>query len=167
MASSSSVFDKIKVSFPFTETDIGGTNSAGSSDAVHWFDMAGYDQLGVLVELGTWNATDDLDTCKLEQATDSSGTGKKDLTTSGSGSTYDYDSSAPIDADGDQVYLTCRAEDLDVANGFRYVRVYLAEGGNTGTDNVSAVYIATGAHVQRAEMNVSASAGSKVYVKPA
>lgn len=162
--SSSAVFDRLRVVIPFTEADIGGTNSAGSSDAVHWFDMSTVEEFGCLVELGTWNATDDLDTCKLEQATSSAGAGKKDLTTSGAGLNYDTDN--PVDADGDQVYLTCRPEDLDVANGFRYVRIYLAETGNTGVDNVSAVYIGRTPGFQREDLNVAAATGSKVYVKP-
>lgn len=156
--------DRLIVRLPFTEADIGGTNSAGSSDAVHWFDMSLADEFLCLVELGTWNATDDLDTCKLEQATSSAGAGKKDLTTSGAGLNYDTDN--PVDADGDQVYLECKAEDLDVANGFRYVRVYLAETGNTGVDNVSAVYVARRVGFQRDALNVAAAAGSKVYVRP-
>ena len=157
--------EQMVVSFPFTETDIGGTNSAGSDDEVHWVDMRDYDTFMCVVELGTWNSSDDLDTCKLEQASDSSGTGKKDLTTSGSGSTYDYDTDSPVDADGDQVILECRAEDLDVDNDFRYVRVYLAETGNTGTDNVSAVYIrSNGRYVGYEE--TGASSASRVYVEP-
>lgn len=154
--------DEIVVSIPFTETDIGGTNSAGSNDALHWVDMAGFRSFMCLVELGTWDAGDDLDTCKLEQATSSTGTGKKDLTTSGAG--LNYDTGSPVDADGDQVILECQADDLDVDNGFRYVRVYLAETGNTGVDNISAVYLRTGARDAYSNLMVTPVAGSKVYV---
>lgn len=154
----------LAISFPFTETDIGATNTAGSDDTVHWVSMEDYESFLCLVELGTWNSSDDLDTCKLEQATSSAGAGKKDLTTSASGGNYDSD--YPVDADGDQVYLECHASDLDVAGGFTHVRVYCAETGNTGTDNVSAVYIRGRARIKRDELNVAASSGSKVYVKP-
>lgn len=154
--------DMIDVSIPFTETDIGGTNSAGSDDTVHWISLEEFQSFMCLVELGTWNAADDLDTCKLEQATDSSGTGKKDLTTSASGGNYDTD--APVDADGDRVILECQADDLDVTNGFKYVRVYLAEAGNTGVDNVSAVYVRANARYAFDDLMETASAGSKVYV---
>lgn len=160
----SSIFDEVRVVIPFTESDIGGTNSAGGDDAVHWFDMADYDKFGCLVELGTWNATDDLDTCKLEQATSSAGAGKKDLTTSAASG--NYDTSNPIDADGNKVFLSCRAEDLDAANGFRYVRVYLAETGNTGVDNVSAVYVATKARYSAADINGAAATGELQYSQP-
>lgn len=156
--------DEMAVSFPFTETDIGGTNSAGSSDTVHWVSMATFRSFLCLVELGTWNSSDDLDTCKLEQAQDASGTGKKDLTTSGSG--LNYNSDAPVDADGDQVILECQADDLDVTNGYTHVRVYLAEGGNSGVDNVSAVYVRCGARDAYSNLMVAPVAGSKVYVSP-
>ncbi len=152
------------VSIPFTETDIGGTNSAASDDAVHWVSMAEFDRFLCLVEVGTWNAADDLDTCKLEQATSSAGAGKKDLTTSASGGNYDTDN--PVDADGDNVLLECRAEDLDVSGGFTHVRVYLAETGNTGVDNVSAVYVRCMARYARANLPFAAVTGSKVYVRP-
>ncbi len=158
---------QIKVDFPFTEADIGGTNTAGSSDAVQWLDMANYDTFMAIVELGTWNAGDDLDTCKLEQATSSAGAGKKDLTTCGSGATYDYDTDNPVDADGNQVVLECRAEDLDVDNDFHYVRVYCAETGNTGTDNVSAVCIRSAARLQEEHLQGAPSTGAQVYVTPA
>jgi hypothetical protein len=154
--------DQIVVSFPFTETDIGGTNSAGGDDAVHWVDMQEFNTFLCLVELGTWNSTDDLDTCKLEQATSSAGAGKKDLTTSASGGNYNTDN--PVDADGDQVILECQADDLDVDGGFRYVRVYLAETGNTGVDNVSAVYVRAKARNAYSNLLVAPSTGSKVYV---
>ncbi len=155
---------KLRIDLPFTETDIGGTNSAGSDDTVHWVSMEDYENFLCYVELGTWNAADDLDTCKLEQATDSSGSDKKDLTTSASGG--DYDTDYPIDADGNKVILECHASDLDVANGFTHVRVYLAETGNTGTDNVSAVYLRSTGKYQHSELNDAASSGAKVYVKP-
>ncbi len=151
------------VEMPFTETDIGGTNSAGGDDAAHWFDMANFGSFLCMVELGTWNSTDDLDTCKLEQATSSAGAGKKDLTTSSA--TGDYDTDAPVDADGDRVFLEVQASDLDVNNGYRYVRVYLAETGNTGVDNVSAVYVARRARYPKSQLPVTAAAGSKVYVQ--
>ena len=154
--------DYIVVEFPFTETDIGATNTSGSNDALHWTSMENFDKLLCMVELGTWNAADDLDTCKLEQATSSAGAGKKDLTTSASGGNYDTD--YPVDADGDRVFLEVSAEDLDVDGGFKYVRVYCAEGGNTGVDNVSAVYVKTGARFAYTNLPVAAASGSKVYV---
>ncbi len=146
--------------------DIGGTNTA-TQDATYWgawHDVAGFSKIYAKVMLGTWNAADDLDTCKLQQATSSSGTSAKDLTTSASGG--DYDTDAPIDAAGNTVVLEARAEDLDVAGGFHYVRVYAAETGDTGTDNIAGVLILYGAVHEKAEKEAAASSGEVVYVTP-
>ncbi len=156
--------DVMAISFPFTETDIGGTDTAGANDALHWVSLANFQSFMCVLELGTWNAADDLDGCKLEQATSSTGTGKKDLTTSGSGATYDYNTAAPVDADGDQVILECNASDLDVDNGYKFVRVLASEAGNTGTDNVSAVYIRSNPRDAYNNVNAAAVAASIVYV---
>lgn len=139
--------------------DIGGTNATSA-----WVSMEEFSRVFAYVEIGTWNASDDLDECRLEQATDGSGTGAKDLTTDASGG--DYDTANPVDADGNFVILEARAEDMDVANGFTFVRLYLGEGGNTGTDNVTAFLIRYGAKYKRAQQNGAAVTGEKVYVRP-
>jgi hypothetical protein len=147
--------------------DIGGTNTA-TIDATYWgawHDVKGYSKIyGKLMIGATWNAGDDVDTCKLQQATSSAGAGAKDLTTSGSG--YGYDSDYPVDAAGNTVVLEARAEDLDVAGGFHYVRLYAAETGDTGTDNVAGVLILYGAVHEEAEKEAAASSGAVVYVTP-
>lgn len=139
--------------------DIGGTNASTA-----WLSMAEFERVYAYVEIGTWNATDDLDECRLEQATDSSGTGAKDLTTDASGG--NYDTANPVDADGDFVILQAKREDMDVAGGFDYVRLYVAEGGNTGVDNVTAALIRYGANNKRKQLQGAAVTGSKVYVQP-
>lgn len=154
--------EELVVELPFTEADIGGTNTAGGDNTVHWTDMRGYDRCMVVVELGTFNATDELDTLKIEQAQDADGTGKKDLTTSASGGDYDTDSK--LGSDGDKAYIDVRAEDLDVTNGFTHIRVYAEEDDNTGVDNISAVYIKT-PQVKHAEINGAASS-SLLYIAP-
>lgn len=141
------------------QADIGGTNASTA-----WLPMAGFERIFAYVELGTWNATDDLDECRLEQATDVNGTGAKDLTTDASGGNYDTDN--PVDADGDFVILEARAEDLDAGGGFNHVRLYVAEGGNTGVDNVSGFVVRYGARDKYDERNGAAVTGSKVYVTP-
>jgi hypothetical protein len=148
--------------FDLLETsDIGGTNAQNSGG---YLSMKNYSRVMAYVELGTWNATDDLDECRLQQATDSSGTSVKDFTTDASGGDYDTDN--PIDADGDFVIIEARAEDLDVDNGFDHIRLYVAEGGNSGTDNVTGVVIRYGYAYPKKELQGAASTGSKVYVKP-
>lgn len=137
-------------------TDIGGTNAqAGAVDMRKWHGVAAY------VEVGTWNAADDLDECRLEQG---DGSTWKDLTTDASAG--DYDTDAPVDADGNFVILEAADEDLDVENGFYLVRLYVAETDDTGVDNVTAFIFGYGAKVKEAEKNGAAVAGEKVYVRP-
>ena len=148
--------------FDLLETsDIGGTNAQNSGG---YLSMKNYSRVMAYVELGTWNSSDDLDECRLQQATDSSGTSVKDFTTDASGGDYDTDN--PIDADGDFVIIEARAEDLDVDNGFDHISLYGAEGGNSGTDNVTGVVIRYGYAYPKKELQGAASTGSKVYVNP-
>jgi hypothetical protein len=146
--------------------DIGGTDTATMDPAGWgaWHDVADFERIYAKVRLGTWNAADDLDTCKLEQATSAAGAGAKDLTTSGAG--LDYDTNNPVDATGDTVVLEANADQLDVDNGYRFVRVLCAETGNTGQDDVEGVLILHSARQQFAEREGAAVAGSRVYVRP-
>lgn len=139
--------------------DIGGTNASTG-----WVPMANFNKIFAYVEIGTWNATDDLDECRLEQAQDSSGTGAKDLTTDASGGNYDTDN--PVDADGNFVIIEANADQLDVDGGFTHVRLYVAEGGNTGVDNVTGFLLRYGARFPKAQQNGAAVTGEKVYVRP-
>ena len=141
------------------EQDIGGTNASNDGG---YLSMKNYARALFYVELGTWDSGDDLDECRIQQATDSSGTSVKDLTTDASGGNYDTDN--PIDADGDFVIIEIRAEDMDVDNGFDFIRGYVAEGGNTGVDNVMGVLIRYGYAYPKKELQGAASTGSKVYV---
>lgn len=140
-------------------TDIGGTNAATG-----WLSMKNFNRVMAYLEIGTWNAGDDLDTCKLQQAINASGSSAKDLTTSGSGS--NYDTSAPVDADGNFVVIEAKAEDMDIDNGFEYVRAYVAETGNTGTDNITGFLMIYEAAYPQKEQIGAASAGAQVYVDP-
>lgn len=146
--------------FDFLEqADIGGTNATSA-----WLDMKDHDRVHAIVELGSWDSGDDLDECRLEQATSSGGAGVKDLTTDGTG--LNYDTANPIDANGDQVQLSARAEDLDVDGGFQFVRLFVGEAGNTGVDNVFGFIMLHGARYPVKELNAAAVTGSKVYVTP-
>lgn len=139
--------------------DIGGTNAT-----TPWVSMAEYKRIYAKVILGTWDAADDLDECRLEQATSDAGANAKDLTTDGAGA--NYDTGSPIDADGNTVVLEAKAEDLDIENGFKFVRLYVAEGGNTGVDNVSGLLIRYGATFKKKRLEAAAVAGEVVYVEP-
>jgi len=139
--------------------DIGGTNASNNGS---WLSMKNYARVMAYVEIGTWDSSDDLDECRLQQASDSSGTGAKDLTSDASGGNYDTDN--PVDADGNFVVLEARGEDMDVDGGFDYVRLYVAEGGNTGVDNVAGVVIRDGYAYPKKDLHAAASTVAQVYV---
>lgn len=138
--------------------DIGGTSLNTS-----WVSMKNFAKATLYAEVGTWDSSDDVDTLKIQQATDSSGTSAKDLTTSASGGNYDTD--APLDADGDFAYIEINAEDLDTDNGFTHIRGTAAEAGNSGTDNITLILLRYGAKYPAKELAGAATSGSKVYYK--
>ena len=90
------------------------TAAAHSSDYV---DMGKFEQLMAIVLVGTLGASATFD-FKLQQATDSSGTGVKDIT----GKSITQKTQASPDASDTQAIVNLRAEDLDMDNGFRYVK---------------------------------------------
>ena len=139
--------------------DIGGTNASNEDG---WVSMADYNSIYAKVKIGTWDSSDDLDECRIQQATDSSGTSAKDLTSDESGGNYDTDS--PVDADGNTVVLEADASDMDADNGFSHVRLYVAEGGNTGPDNIYGTFIRYNSATKKAQKEGAASSGATVYV---
>jgi len=149
------VFDIVSPS----ATDVGGTTAATAYRSVKNFN-----RVCTYVELGTWNASDDLDHCRLEAAQDTSGTGSGELTSDASGGNYDTDS--PIDADGDFVIIEARGEQLDVEGADVTIRSVVGEDGNSGVDDVMACQVAYGAAYRQKEQQGAASSGSKVYVDP-
>ncbi len=143
--------------------DVGATNTGSTGNWQTWQSMVGMLEVMAKVEIGTWDGTDDLDTCKLQQAKNSSGGSAKDLTTSASGGNYDTD--APLDADGNIAILSARVDQMDVANGFTHVRLYCAEVTGTGTDNISGV-IQTRSGSAFKERDETAVALSVIYINP-
>ena len=143
--------------------DIGGTNAQNNGG---YLAMKNYSRVYAYVEIGTWDSSDDLDECRLQQASDSGGTGVKDFTSDASGGNYDTDN--PVDADGDFVVIEARAEQLDMqaATPFDFVRLYVAEAGNTGADNVAGAVLRYGYAYPQKELQGAASTGSQVYVDP-
>jgi hypothetical protein len=147
--------------------DIGGTDTA-TIDATYWgaaHDVRGWKSIYAKLRVGTWNAADDVDTLKLQQCTDATGSDAKDLTTSGSGATYDYNTAYPLDAVTNTAVLEADVADMDIAGGFYYVRLYAAETGNTGTDDVAGVIILYDARDQYAQREGAAAAGETVYIR--
>lgn len=151
--SETGVFDIVSPS----ATDVGGTSASTA-----YRSQKNFTRVCSYVELGTWNGSDDLDTCRQDAAQDTSGTGAGELTSDASGGNYDTDN--PIDADGDFVIIETRAEDLDVEGADVAVRTTVGEGGNSGTDDVMAVQVTYGAAHPQKELQGAASTGSKVYV---
>jgi len=140
-------------------TDVGGTTATTA-----WRSVKNFARMGAYVELGTWDSSDDLDTCRMEAAQDTSGTGSGELTSDASGGDYDTDN--PVDADGDFVIIEARVEDLDVEGADDAVRVIVGEGGNTGIDDVMAVMFCYGYAYPQKELQGAAVTGGKVYVNP-
>lgn len=83
--------------------------------------VANFHAICALIQTGVLGASATID-AKLRQATDSSGTGVKDIT--GKAITQ------IVKATGDnkQVTIECRSEDLDTANGFAYVALSVTVG---------------------------------------
>lgn len=82
-----------------------------------WVNMRDFGAILAIVQAGTLGASATLD-AKLEQASDSGGTGAKDVT----GKAITQLTQAGTDSDK-QALINCRAEELDVDGGFSYVRL--------------------------------------------
>lgn len=87
-----------------------------------WVHMGIWDAIQAIVMAGTLGASATLD-AKLEQATDSGGTGAKDIT----GKAITQLTQAGTDSDK-QAIINCRSDELDVANGFDYARLSMTIG---------------------------------------
>ena len=92
--------------------------NAAATYTTGWIDMGLFAAIMAIVFAGTLGASATID-AKLEQATDSSGTGAKDIT----GKAITQLTQAGTDKSDKQAIINCRAEELDVDNSFRYVRL--------------------------------------------
>lgn len=90
---------------------------AASTVTTGWVSMRDFGAVLAIVMAGTLGASATLD-AKLEQATSSGGAGAKDI----DGKDITQLTQAGTDSDK-QVLINCRAEELDVDNGFSYVRL--------------------------------------------
>lgn len=82
-----------------------------------WVSMGTFEQIVAMLMVGVLGASATVD-AKLQQASDGSGTGAKDIT----GKAITQLTKAGTD-DAKQVLINCRSEELDVANGFTHVRL--------------------------------------------
>ncbi len=98
-----------------------------------WISMSTFVSIMAIIMVGTLGASATVD-AKLEQATDASGTGAKDVT----GSDITQLTQAGSDSDK-QAIIECNAEDLDIANDFTHVRLSVTVG--TATSDIGAVVL--------------------------
>lgn len=98
-----------------------------------WISMVDFASIQAIVMAGDLGASATLD-AKLEQASDSSGTGAKDI----SGKAITQLTKAGSD-DNKQAIINCRAEELDVDNGFTHVRLSMTVG--TATSDAGALVL--------------------------
>lgn len=94
---------------------------AASTVTSGWVDASRFAQLLAIIQTGVLGASATLD-AKLQQATDSGGTGAKDIT--GKALTQIIKASG----DNKQAMINLRPEQLDVNGGFRYVRLSVTVG---------------------------------------
>lgn len=114
--------------------------SAGAGTVTSgWVAMKDYDQIQALILTGTLGTSATVD-AKLQQATDSSGTGAKDVT--GKAITQ----LVKATDDNKQAIINCRSDELDVANAFAFVQLSITVG--TAASEVAGVVLGTDARYQ-------------------
>ena len=92
-------------------------SQAAATVTTGWINMATFASIMAILQAGVLGASATVD-AKLQQATDGSGTGVKDVT----GKAIVQLTKAGTD-DNKQVVINCRADDLDIANNFTHVRL--------------------------------------------
>ena len=112
-----------------------GAQAVGSASS-GWVKMANFANLMVIIAAGTLGASGTVD-AKIEQATDASGTGVKDV--SGKAITQ-------ITTSDKQAIINLSADDLDSNNGFLYARVTVTVG--TADSDVAAMALGFDARYQ-------------------
>jgi hypothetical protein len=98
-----------------------------------WIDMSAFGAIQAIVMAGTLGASATLD-AKLEQASDSGGTGAKDIT----GKAIAQLTQAGTDSDK-QAIINLFADELDINNGFNHARLSITVG--TATSDAGAVVL--------------------------
>jgi hypothetical protein len=108
-----------------------------------WISMSDFPAIQAIILVGDLGTSATLD-AKLEQATDSSGTGVKDV----SGKAITQLTQAGTDESNQQAIINCRAEELDIANDFTHVRLTMTVG--TASSDSGAVVLGHYARYQPA-----------------
>lgn len=92
-------------------------SQAAATVTTGWVSMATFNAIMAVLQVGAMTLNGTVD-AKLQQASDSAGTGAKDIT----GKAITQLTQAGTD-DNKQVVINCRAEELDVDNSFTHVRL--------------------------------------------
>lgn len=90
---------------------------SASTVTTGWVSAKGFDAFMAIIQAGDLGASATVD-AKIEQATDGSGTGAKDV----SGKAITQLTKAGTD-DNKQAIINLRSEELDVSNGFDFIRL--------------------------------------------
>lgn len=108
-------------------------SQAAGTVVTGWVSVAAHERFMALIQTGVLGASATVD-AKLQQATDASGTGAKDIT--GKAITQIVKASG----DNKQALINLRAEELDINSGFGYVQLSITVG--TAASQVGAVVLA-------------------------
>jgi hypothetical protein len=100
-----------------------------------WVSMAKFHKAAALISVGTLGSSATVD-AKLEQATDSSGTGAKDIT----GKAITQLTDAGTDSDK-EAWINLNAAELDLANDFDHVRISVTVG-TASSDGAAYLFLA-------------------------
>lgn len=114
-----------------------------------YISMGDFESCMAIIMAGTLGSSATLD-AKLVQATDSSGTGVKDI----SGKAITQLTQAGTDSDK-QAIINCRAEELDIANDFDHVAISMTVA--VATSDAGAILLGLNARVNPASDNDLAS----------
>ena len=108
-----------------------------------WVSMVTYQNIMAIAFAGTLGTSATFD-AKLEQATDASGTGAKDVT----GKSITQLTQAGTDDSDKQAIINCSGDELDVSGGFTHVRLSITVG--AATSDAAGLILGFDAHYQPA-----------------
>lgn len=128
---------------------INPTSQSAGTQSTSWISAANYTNFLAVVQAGVLGASATLD-AKIEQATDSSGTGAKDVT----GKAITQLTKAGSD-DSKQALIAFRQADLDIANDYTHVRLSVTVA--TAASLTAALLLGFGARYGVASGNDAAS----------
>ena len=120
-----------------------------------WINAATFQTFMAIIQAGTLGTSATLD-AKLEQASDGSGTGVKDIT----GKAITQMTEAGTDQSDDQATISVREGDLDIANGFDHFRLTVTVG--TATSDAGASVIGLNPRTGLASENDASTVGEVV-----